>query len=57
MDSCGICLKKLEACEIMGKTIRLPRGEMPKESRVMRDRRKRKDSRSSAKVKMRKEWV
>lgn len=40
----------------MSKTLRLPRVEMPKESRVMRDRRTRKDSRSSVKAKMRKEW-
>ena len=40
----------------MGKTLRLPRVDMPKESRVMRDRRVRKDSRSSVKAKIRKEW-
>ena len=40
----------------MSRTLRLPRVEVPKESRVMRDRRTRKDSRSSVKAKMRKEW-
>ena len=40
----------------MSKTVKLPRVEVPKESRVMRDRRVRKDSRSSVKAKMRKEW-
>ena len=54
--TCGMCLKKLEACETMSKTVKLPRVDVPKESRVMRDRRTRKDSRSSVKAKMRKEW-
>lgn len=41
----------------MGKTLRLPRGEMPKPSQPMRDRRKRKEARSSQKAELRKQWA
>jgi hypothetical protein len=40
----------------MGKTIRLPRVDVPKPSQPMRDRRKRKDSRSSQKASLKKQW-